>query len=70
MSINIADKHIDDVRAYDLTNRLVCKFEINNSPEFWGDAKPLSESFLVPREDVFYRFMKEDPKTNEVHEVR
>jgi hypothetical protein len=71
MSINVDKKPIDNIDVYDLTNRLVCKFEINNSPEFWSDAiKPLPESFLAPKEDVFYKFMKEDPKINDINSFR
>lgn len=50
----------EEFEKYDLANRLVCKFEINNSPEFWGETiHPLPESFLAPEDDEFCLFMKE-----------
>jgi len=61
MSTDVDIKQFDRLERYDFAKRVVCKFEVNNSKEFWGDyLKPLPESFLVPREDVFYDFMKND----------
>lgn len=71
MSQYVDSKQADDLKRYDLAQRIVCKFEINNSPEFWDDAiTPFPESFLAPVDDVFCKFMKEDPKINDIHSVR
>lgn len=71
MSVDVNTKQTSNLERYDLANRLVCKFEINNSPKFWGNVtKPLPESFLAPKEDVFYKFMKEDPKISDINSFR
>jgi len=59
MSRDVDFKKRDNLERYDLAKRLVCKFEINDSKDFWGDfLQPLPVSFLVPRDDSFYDFMK------------
>jgi hypothetical protein len=65
MSTDVDIKQFDRLERYDFAKRLVCKFEINNSNEFWGDyLKPLPESFLVPRDDIFYDFMKNEVESS------
>jgi len=71
MSQDVDSKQTSQLERYDFARRVVGKFEINNSPEFWGDViKPLPKAFLAPKEDVFYKFMKEDPKINEINSFR
>jgi hypothetical protein len=61
MSRDVDFKQRDNLERYDLAKRMVCKFEINDSIDFWGDSfNPLSESFLVPKDDIFYKFMMND----------
>jgi hypothetical protein len=58
MSRDVDYKEINNnLERYDLANRLVCKFEINNSREFWGRINPLPLSFLSPPNDIFSKFM-------------
>jgi hypothetical protein len=65
MSKDVDLKQFDRLERCDFAKRLVCKFEINNSKEFWGDQlKPMPESFLVPRDDIFYNFMKNDVESS------
>lgn len=63
MSNDLATTQIQnlDLQRLDFANRLVCKFEINKSKEFWNNiAQPLPKSFLSPKQDIFYQFMKKD----------
>jgi len=61
MSKDVDFKQQDSLERYDLAKRLVCKFKINDSKDFWGESfNSLSESFLSPKDDVFYKFMMND----------
>ena len=43
---------------FDLSNRMVCKFEISNTKSFWkGDAQLFKKDHLTPKNDKFYEFM-------------
>jgi hypothetical protein len=61
MSQDVDNEEIYDFEKHNFANRMICKFEINNSPEFLGDIiKPLPEKFLAPDDDIFYNFMKNE----------
>jgi hypothetical protein len=71
MSQDVDTKQINNLERYDFAQRMVCKFEINNSSEFWGnDMKVLPNSFLVPPNDTFYTFMREKLKLKDSPNVR
>lgn len=68
MSKDVNFKQRDNLDRYDLAKRLVCKFEINDSKDFWGESfNPLSDSFLSPKDDIFYDFMRNalEPKMSD-----
>jgi len=67
MSTDVNTKQIENIERYNFINRIVCKFQINSSKEFWGqDLQPLSKSYLVPENDIFYDFMKNEIKSANV----
>ncbi|MFZ5431896.1 MAG: FRG domain-containing protein [Bacteroidota bacterium] len=64
-------KQIDNMERYDLAKRLVCKFEVTNSNDFWGEfLQPLPESFLAPQDDIFYDFMMNETESSNALMVR
>ena len=61
MSKDVDFKQRDNLERYDLAQRMICKFQVNSSREFWGDKmESLPESYLVPKNDIFYDFMKNE----------
>lgn len=71
MSTDVDTKQTEDLERYDFSQRLVCKFEVNNSRKFWGGVtKSLPNTFLAPKNDIFFKFMKEKKGVNDLTNVR
>jgi len=57
-SSNLNLELIGDISHFDLAGRVVCKFKVNNSDEFWNcGMNPMTREFLLPEDDKFFDFI-------------